>query len=647
MHQQAQEHRKEKILKENQDRKQIFDSEQAAQEREDLKKGAHINVSTKNRIASANKADRQNPHKNQEDKWNTNVNHFGSLFDKKLNKRELFPYSDKANLTKKKLPANHRKNETTTVFKDVRDVEEVLKNENNKMLNSIKQTYEMKLDNMEEILRQEKQRKKQNDIEFDKRYEMLTSQARDNIENGKYNKNFLAGKYKSQNGSKITSTIKKRSKKRGKSGGGPSSKVQHRIEDKQFYLSPGDGAPVNMNDGNCVREDEFTWTEQLENMKDAYKEKIQDNKKTLNIRESALEKSVRKGDLITFSPPKKFTGPRKMHHSPVKQKSAHVQFMEDTMQEINRYSTQDRDQKTQDHVSNNLAEIKQGLDPVIKRWAVEDRKMGFKSGGPSAQLVEKSAGRLIKVYNDKLTKLIIDDLLLEVVAIQNHKEEMEQKVTRDNDLKKMAGFLLDELKDINGIQEELTNVVIQAKDIFGHHGENFGHTGGNFGYTGGNSGHTGGNFGHTGGNFGQTGGHQTIDLAYPRSLAENIMEENRHQTGGYSGPIEFEKTRFRKEELAKAYQKGPYRVGNKTGFGEFDDRKVALSIDTDLLISIVTHGADFERLIERQNYLTKNYVDAVQVVSETIIGEIFEDIYAEFDKVQTDFVAEVIQGEFD
>jgi hypothetical protein len=119
-------------------------------------------------------------------------------------------------------------------------------------------------------------------------------------------------------------------------------------------------------------------------------------------------------------------------------------------------------------VSEQLVDIRQGLDPIVKKWSVQDGRIGYKSGGPAADLVEKSAGRLIKVYNEKLTNLMIDDLLLEIVGILNKKEEVDARQVKDLELKKYATMLMEELNDFNHLQTDVNSQVTNARNVFNY-----------------------------------------------------------------------------------------------------------------------------------------------------------------------------------
>jgi hypothetical protein len=119
-------------------------------------------------------------------------------------------------------------------------------------------------------------------------------------------------------------------------------------------------------------------------------------------------------------------------------------------------------------INSELNGIKQGLDPIVKKWSVQDGKIGYRSGGPAADLVEKSAGRLIKVYNEKLTNLMIDDLILEIVGILNKKEEIDARQVKDLELKKYATMLMEELNDYNHLQTDVSGQVTNARNVFNY-----------------------------------------------------------------------------------------------------------------------------------------------------------------------------------
>jgi hypothetical protein len=119
-------------------------------------------------------------------------------------------------------------------------------------------------------------------------------------------------------------------------------------------------------------------------------------------------------------------------------------------------------------INSELNGIKLGLEPIVKKWSVQDGRIGYRSGGPAADLVEKSAGRLIKVYNEKITDLMIDDLLLEIVGILNKKEEIDARQVKDFELKKYATMLMEELNDYNHLQTDVSGQVINARNVFNY-----------------------------------------------------------------------------------------------------------------------------------------------------------------------------------
>jgi hypothetical protein len=47
--------------------------------------------------------------------------------------------------------------------------------------------------------------------------------------------------------------------------------------------------------------------------------------------------------------------------------------------------------------------------------------------GPTADLLEISVGRLVKVHSEKVIELVIDDLVIEIIAILNHSEECRER----------------------------------------------------------------------------------------------------------------------------------------------------------------------------------------------------------------------------
>lgn len=95
-------------------------------------------------------------------------------------------------------------------------------------------------------------------------------------------------------------------------------------------------------------------------------------------------------------------------------------------------------------IENQLNNMRQELKPIMKALNKPNRK-----GGPTVDLMQASVGRLMKIHSDKLVNMMVDDMIVEMIAILNEKEEMEHRRHREKDVKDMALALCDELNQID------------------------------------------------------------------------------------------------------------------------------------------------------------------------------------------------------
>ena len=79
----------------------------------------------------------------------------------------------------------------------------------------------------------------------------------------------------------------------------------------------------------------------------------------------------------------------------------------------------------------------------------------LKHKGANSSLMEQSVGRLITIHNEKLTNLLIDDLLMEIVTQLNHFEDDIGKRGMEEEIVHFAKDFLKELEDLTETQKRL------------------------------------------------------------------------------------------------------------------------------------------------------------------------------------------------
>ena len=73
--------------------------------------------------------------------------------------------------------------------------------------------------------------------------------------------------------------------------------------------------------------------------------------------------------------------------------------------------------------------------------------------GPLAELLESSVGRMIKIHSEKVIDLLIDDLLIEIVAILNYSEEVKHRKMREKEVVSLAQTMLLQVADLKRYQD--------------------------------------------------------------------------------------------------------------------------------------------------------------------------------------------------
>jgi hypothetical protein len=116
--------------------------------------------------------------------------------------------------------------------------------------------------------------------------------------------------------------------------------------------------------------------------------------------------------------------------------------------------------------------ISQGLQNIRKEFSAVSqdmeltntymkKTMGTQKG--SETILARGAGKIIKLYSDQLTELMLDDLIYELIPILHEKEQGEKRRTRKQTKKDILNDCLEALKDFTFEQKK---VVDKAEEIY-------------------------------------------------------------------------------------------------------------------------------------------------------------------------------------
>lgn len=272
-------------------------------------------------------------------------------------------------------------------------------------------------------------------------------------------------------------------------------------------------------------------------------------------------------------------------------------------------------------LENQLSQIRQNLKPIISQI-----NKGTKNQGPNADLVAASVGRMIKIHSEKLTNMVIDDLLVEIIAILNQKEEMEHRQGRDRDLKDMALALCEELNKIDVDQrflfESAVNRPLNSQTMRPNP-------------------------------YGRTEHSALLNNSRPmpalnsNNFAMNFIHPNdtsapRYQTTDSHLPNrEFDQRSLNKLNLFTnaLLGKGPYK-------GPFPTSSESLALDPSLLMDTLRNQILNEDAVNTVPYLRKQNVQATCIDLDALIDECLRQVLKEVEEAQEEFVKNVVKEEF-
>ena len=289
------------------------------------------------------------------------------------------------------------------------------------------------------------------------------------------------------------------------------------------------------------------------------------------------------------------------------------------------HSYRDKNEGDLARLENKLSQIRQELKPIMSQLNQSSRK----PAGPTAELLAASVGRLVKIHSEKLTNLLLDDLLVEMVAILNEKEETQKRLDIESDLKTMALALCEELNEVDIDQRFIhsNNIAIQKQN------NPFSAT------------HNSGNRDNLYYNVmpppaidiqKQYGLNFIHDLTEPGvKYKTNIKESGLYST--YNR--DFDSKDIRKLHLTNSMlDKGPYKL-------DMPEEKTTLNLDPSLIMQIVRHQIVKEDKLQAVPYLRRKNVEATNAEIDVLIDECLNEVLHEFEDAQKEFVAQIIKEE--
>jgi len=118
-----------------------------------------------------------------------------------------------------------------------------------------------------------------------------------------------------------------------------------------------------------------------------------------------------------------------------------------------------------ENISRGLESLRKDFHAVSQDLELTNNfmKKGMKSQKGSETILARGAGKIIKLYSDQLTELMLDDLIYELIPILHEKEEGEKRRNRKNRKKDILNDCLEALKDFTFEQKK---VVDKAEEIY-------------------------------------------------------------------------------------------------------------------------------------------------------------------------------------
>lgn len=547
--------------------------------------------------------------------WNTDTRTQG-IFDADMKKNEIFQYRNQKKYAKdKKLKpkiivqpklATEDQNEKAGLYlTDVAQIEDLLAKENNQTLKAIAKTHERKLQNLENMLIEEQAKTEMQNKDFQDQYrEMIKMQRQQKDVVNRMG-------YKSQHNLKRATkrprarTLSKKKKNTGKRRGSSRPKLKYNAM-----------SAIRGQNRKPKEKFENEWLNQLELMKEAIKGteptefreseyKQQSDKPRVRFEESYQKKSK-----TNRKPPQKFTSsqlkplkttpvntlakltnPNLVVHPSFLKEQKRLEAIKEIKHNVHKMRQEDKiDQLAR--LEENLYDIRQDMRPIMEE--INRKNNIYDKSSPHAELMAKSAGRLLKIHSEKLAEKIIDELMEESVNLLNFYEELQQRKEKENEIKDLALDMLREIDAIN-INQKFIN---SGKPII------------------------------------------------TREMLQ-VSQPGHFNSGNESLPLrDFDSNFFKQKQLeTNILKNGPYKLSNNYE----DENKIQLNFNPNLLMLIKRDQYMAEDIIEETpslNFMKSEYAEGMMNIGDYITNEVLNEVVREFGEIQENFVNEVIKSEF-
>lgn len=600
--------------------------------------------------------------------WSTDTRTKG-VFDS-IKKNEIFNYQRGAPESQtqplaekviKKLQAQESTtNEPPLTYADVAEIEKQLSKENANTIKSIIKTNEAKLKLLEDQLKKEEKKSEEKNKAF---MQQIKTMVGDQQKSDEYIKAMKAKNEElmKRQGFQPTSTSAKALKNQKKSdihpiaapkvkssnygGAGQKMKTREAIANNrlkpvvEFRKMPGHEIDINDPMGRFendeLRGTGVTWADQIEMLKEGYQAQLKQRPKepTAMTHEgystpergtyaslyqmaapgTYMNDTMRTDELGgTFGGKSRATSLGRTIEKPTRPLSRGKKTVDGNIRMLQQFAPthltpQAAGQHGQDlrRLEDQLASIRGELQPIMKelgRWP--------RPQGPTAELMSASVGRLIKIHSDKLTNMLVDDLLIEIVAVLNAKEEIEKRMSREQDVRAMALALCEELNKIDVDQRFLfeaskSNALPASKKLV------------------------------------------PIQPSVDYNFAFQFLHGNKDQgkefltnNGLGHKNRDFDSGDIQRFKAASMFAgKGPYK-------GIFSDQtKVTLQHST--LVKLLRDQIMNEDNLQKVPYLRRQNAEALAIESDKLIEEALGQVLKEFEEAQEEFVKSVVKGEFE
>lgn len=532
-------------------------------------------------------------------------------------------------------------------FKDIAQIEEVLAKQNSHTVRAVVQTQELKLKFLEEQLKKEQQAHEANNKAYgDKIADIMRQQKGKNdgylrklkaandeiLQNQGFQvrpaqpKSIKTQQKNLRSGSAQKKKPNKNQARRSTSGRSrsPNYSVKNyptSLEVAQFRapVDPHVFNPMETFQTGGTRQSE--WAQQLEDLKEGYENSLKPGAKR---RAAAIRPSEPQEERFSERPTRQVGNEDFEFYRP---ETADLEIddhpaVEPSTRRQARPQQQKLQPKTADLASleQQLQQVRKQLQPVVNSLRNEPAVPRL---GPTAELVASSVGRLMKIHSEKLLEMVLDDMVVEMIAILNHKEEVQKRMEIDGDLQAMALAMCEELNKIDIDQRVLINgPILNPREQAQPHKLSQIRT------------------------FGPSGGQQPF-LSHSLNSPADMWN-------GLAGPnhaLEFvhgSQAELLSSNLPRDLQKDrPFEIYNKVkGPLSYTAGPVRLSLPVDQIVSVAANKCVNDVSVEAVKYLRKPNVQAYQKAIDQVIDGVLDQIFREFEEAQEEFVAEVVQQEF-